>query len=518
MSRDLAGDESSAKRPRLDLQAAERLGRDLLRASAGSAWWMAAGGVLVLGGAAAGLHAPTAGAWFWQVANGDLVHQRGLIGSATYLAQPGAALDLRSWLADLGLFFIYLKWGLGGLEVLGALLGAAVGGVLFLAARARGRAHPLLIILAGGFGLLALAPVLNDPTSEVLALLTGALLLALVAARGRGRWGAAALVAVVIVWTNTQSDAVVAVLLIWGWLAVTHWEARRGTRFAAPSWWLLPLTGVALMVSPRGLAAVAELPLSLGMLGEHPLLTAWSSIDFHPWSARLAELAGMVLLVSYWLAGPRLRRADAFLGLATAAISLLWANYLPLFLVVAAVQSCGYLSIAWWPTDDPVPGRAPATPGQREGFRFGSLAAPLVAVLLVAALLGAGALAALRAGGPSAQAREQIPVQAASWLARHPVGGAWFTTTQFGDYLSSRFPNGHHLLCVDDPLPLAGSGLEQCDNLMVLNGGAMRIVRARDVRLAVLPRVAPDVAFLLAQGWRIRYRDSTSVVLAPRNS
>jgi hypothetical protein len=51
----------------------------------------------------------------------------------------------------------------------------------------------------------------------------------------------------------------------------------------------------------------------------------------------------------------------------------------------------------------------------------------------------------------------------------------------------------------------------------VLNAGAMAMLRSLRARLAVLPRAAPAAAFLLAQGWEIRYRDSTTVILAPRN-
>jgi hypothetical protein len=51
----------------------------------------------------------------------------------------------------------------------------------------------------------------------------------------------------------------------------------------------------------------------------------------------------------------------------------------------------------------------------------------------------------------------------------------------------------------------------------VLNAGALAVLRKLDARLAVLPRSAPQATFLLAQGWEIRYRDATTVILAPRH-
>ncbi|MGC1185175.1 MAG: hypothetical protein WBA31_08510 [Candidatus Dormiibacterota bacterium] len=514
MKRDVANQRLG--QAHLSLEEFVTRGRQVLRATATPTWWWAAAIGLVGGGAAAGLHAPTAGAWFWHLANGELIHARGLGGSATFLAPGGAALDMRSWAADLGLYFIYSRSGLAGLQVLGAVGGAATGAVLFLAARQRGRSHPLVLVLVGGLGLLALASVLTDLSAELLALLAGALLLALATTREHPRRGGAALVLLIVLWANIQSDAMVAVLVIWGWLILAHWEGRGSDRLAAPSWWFLPLTAAAVLLSPRGLGAVTELPLSLGMSGEHPLLLAWSSIDFHPWSARISELMGLVLLFSYWLAARRLRRADAFLGLITAAMALLWTNYLPWFLVVAAVQSCWCLSQVC-SSQARVPAAKAAVGGDSPASLRGGGAAAAIPVLIVAALLGGSALGVARDGGAEGQARVQLPVQAAGWLSDHPVPGAWFTTDLFGDYLSTRFPDGHHVLCEDDPLPLAGAGLQACQALTVLNSGALAILSSNQVRLAVLPRAAPQVSFLLAERWRIRYRDSTTVVLAPRN-
>ncbi|MGA8207785.1 MAG: hypothetical protein WB867_07160 [Candidatus Dormiibacterota bacterium] len=488
--------------------------RQLLQAAATRPWWVAAVVVLVVGGGAAGLHAPTSGVDFWHLANAELIWRHGLAGAARYLARPGAPLDLRSWLADLLLLLFYRVGGLGGLQVVGAVGGAVVGLALLAAIRFDGRAQPLAIVIAGGLGMLALAPVLTDLPAEVLALLAAVLLLALALVSRRGRWGAAMLVGLVVVWTNIQADAFLAVLVIWGWVAIAHWDAARPGGPVAPSWWLIPLTGLAVLLSPRGIGTITELPLSLGMRGESPLLVAWSSIDFHPWSARLAELAGLLLLFSYWVAGARLRRADAYLGLVTATMALLWTNYLPWFLVVAAAQSSWYLSEALLTRAGGAVARRP-----EQGRPFGQRirAASAVPIGLAIVLLAYGVFAPGRDGGVEARTSAQLPVQATAWLKAHPVGGAWFTTPNFGDYLSARFPSGGHLLCVDDPLPLAGAPLDQCQELTVLNAGAMGIVRSLGTRLAVLPRSAASATFLLAQGWEIRYRDATTVILAPRH-
>lgn len=485
--------------------------RQALQAAATRPWWVAAGAVLVVGGAAAGLHAPASGVDFWHLANAELIWRHGLTGMVQYLARSHAPLDLRSWLADLLLLLIYKEGGLAGLQTAGAVAGAAVGLALLAAIRFDGRAHPLAVVVAGCLGMLALAPVLTDLPAEVLALLAGVLLLVLTAVGRRSRWGAALLVLLLVVWANTQADAFLAVLVIWGWLVFAHWDAAHSGRPAAPSWWLIPLTGVAVLLSPRGIGTITDLPLSLGMRGESPLVAAWSSIDFHPWSARLAELAGLLLMFAYWVAGSRLRRADAYLGLVTAAMALLWTNYLPWFLVVAAAQTSWYLSEA-------LPARAGgAAVGSRHKLGRYLRAASAIPMVFALVALAYGLALAGRDGGVEARTSAQLPVQATGWLQGHPVAGAWLTTRNFGDYLSARFPSGGHLLCVDDPLPMAGTPLAQCQELTVLNAGSMAIVGKLGTRLAVLPRSAPQATFLRAQGWEIRYRDATTVILAPRH-
>jgi len=489
---------------------------ELLRATSVRPWFIAAGAVLVVGGAAAGLHAPISGADFWHLANAAVINRGGLGASATYLAHPGAPLDVRSWLADLFLLLVYRTEGLIGLELLGAAAGALIGAALFLAVSRGGRAHPLVMVVAAGLGILALTPVLTDFPSETLALLALVLLLALAAVRRQKRWAAVALVALVVVWSNTQADSVLAVLVIWGWVVFARWDAARAGHGPAPSWWLLPLTGAALLLNPRALGTFSNLPLSLGTRGEYPFLAAWSSVNFHPWSARLAELSGVVLLTAYWMAGHQLRRADAYLGLVTALLALLWVQYLPWFLVVAAVQGSWFLSAPVWShlegTPEMVDDRL-LRPRVVAGLR----AAAAVPVVIALGFLGHAAVQAQGGGGAAGQTARQLPVRATSWLAAHPSPGAWFTTPAFGDYLSDRFPDGAHLTCGDDPLPLAGLNLARCQQLMVLNTGALKVISELHVQLSVLPASSPQASFLLAEGWKIRYRDRSTVILAPSN-
>ncbi len=475
----------------------------LARATSGRWWWWAAALVLVLGGAAAGLHLPSSGAAFVQIANGRLIEAQGLGAHSAFMAAPSAALDLRSWLLDLLWAHLYSTGGVAVLELAGALLGAGLGGVLFAFIRRSGASQPAVAMVAGGLALAALDPVLSSPSAEMLALLAGLLLLCLQGLRRGEAWAPWALLTVLAAWANLQSAAVVVAPLLVVVLIVARSERSRVE--AAPPRWLLPAALVAVCVNPRGPWLYQGLPLSLGMAGEHPFLPLWSSPDFHPWGARLSELAGLLLLLGYLMAGVRLRRHDATLGLLTAVMSLLWTFYLPLFLVVAAGQGSEYL--AGWVGSLP-----PATAPTRRRW----VALALLPPLLTVALLARSGLHAQSSGGPQAQLAGSLPVGAAAWLSNHTEAGSWYTTAAFGDYLAASFPNGHHLVCSTDPVAAGSRRLAACQQLAVLNQGSLGVLAELGARLAVLPPTAPGVAFLTAEGWRVRYRDQGAVVLSSR--
>lgn len=459
-----------------------------------------AAATMILGGAAAGLHLPL-GSDFLQVARGTILAAAGPFAHAQFMA-GAAPLDVRSWLSDLLDFGVFRLGGTLALSLLGSLLGGVLGIGL---ARALRNVHPLAAIAAGGLALLALSQVLTSSSALWLALL-GLLLILSLDAVGRGDRVAPLLVlALTALWANLEPSAVLVPGLLLLWALAARSDRRRGEAATAPPRWLVPAALLATCVNPAGPMLWQHLPLAVGMSGEHPLFALWSSPDFHPWGARLAELAALTLLSAYFLAGGGLRRSDAVLGLAAALLSLLFAYYIPLLLVVVAVQAPRYLSL--WVrerTSGAVPG-----PGR---WGWSAAAAPVTVAVL---LLGLASVVLAREGGPAPGVARTLPVAAASWLTRNHDWGVWYTTPSFGDYLAARFPAGGHLMCTSDPIATGSLGLGRCQALAVLNHGATAVLRRTGAKLAILPRTAPEVAFLAAEGWRTRYVDGTTVVLAP---
>lgn len=476
------------------------LASSLVSATAGSWFWAAAAVLAVLGGAAAGLHLPTSGDSFVHIATGRLIASRGLAGSSSFML-GSRPLDPRSWLLDLGLAHIYAWGGIGLLEILAAVMGAMTGALLWLAIRLDRRAHPVMAMVALALGLAALDPAITSLPAGVMALLAAGWMTCFVGLRQGRRWAPWGLLAVILIWA--QSDSFVVVVAALTVVALLLADRTGGAR-----WWTLPI-GVLLAscVNPQGPLIYSFVPYSLGMFGESPLLPLFNSPDFHPWGARLSELTALALLLGYLLTGRQAGRALGFLAMATAVLTLLWSGYLPLFLVVAAVEAG--LLLSWWASDL----MAAHPPAGRSGFgRRVALVAALPA-LVALLLLGHAAQQARARGGPEGQLATILPVAAASWLGSHPLPGVWYTTPDFGDYLAATDPTGHRLACTTDPVADGPRLMADCERLAVLNSGALSVLRSLRARVAVLPVAAPEVAFLRAEGWAIRYRDATTVVL-----
>ncbi len=460
----------------------------LLLAGCGSnSWRLGAAAFLTLGGAAAGWRQPAAPDYLQLAIGREVLGRAG----ASFMAAPSGGLDLRSWLAALLSLGLHQLAGAAGLVGLTVLLGSAFGLLLAISGW-RGNAHPLAVVLGGGLALAALSQLPATTSTYWLALLGAAALLLLLEFRQGRRWALAALVGLCLLWANLESAAVLvppALLLV----CAADRLAPQPPASRLP-WLLAPAAALAVMVNPRGPGIYSALPLSLGQGGEHPLLALWSSPNFHPWSMRVVELAALLLLAAYLLAGRRLGSGDALIGLLAAAASLLWAFYLPLLVAVIGVQAPALLRSAPLPAGRVAPSRASAL----------ALCLPLLAAF------GLG-VSAVHLGGRAAAG---VPPPSAVALLRN-AGGVWYSTPELGDYLAADFPAGGRLMCVTDQMAAGEARMAACHRLSQLTSGTLALLSSARVRLAVLPPANPAVAFLHAQGWRTRYRDQLLVVLTP---
>ncbi|HUY60291.1 MAG TPA: hypothetical protein VMW49_00295, partial [Candidatus Dormibacteraeota bacterium] len=374
----------------------------------GDRWWLLAGAAtsaLVAGALA--WQAPVAGTLWWHVANGEVLGRGLMPPHAPFVAGPPAPFDGRSWLWDWLLAAVARAGGAGGLALAGAAAGLLLGVVLSWAAVVRAapaRVHPFALVGAGALGLVGMAGFLGGRDTIWLPILFAALLGLLAAAHGGRRWALAGIPVVLILWANTQGDVVLGVLTV----ALEVLLARRapGTARGLP-WQLAVAALVAPAVGPHGVLWVQGVPLSFGQLGESLALAGWGSPDFHPMARRLTEVAAVGLLASYCLVGRRARAADAWTALGAVVLALLYSRYLPLLMVLVAVQAPRHLSLAL----DALPPAWRARPARP--LRRGWVAVPVLAAVL---LLAAAGWRVERAGGPARAVARVLPVAAAGWL------------------------------------------------------------------------------------------------------
>ncbi len=471
------------------------------------AWLLAAAATLTLGAGAVAWQAPVAGTVWWHVADGEVLRRGLSLAHAPFVAGRPAPFDLRGWLWDWLLAAVARAGGAGGLALVGAGAGLLLGAVLSWAAVARAapvRVHPWALVGAGALGLAGMAGFLGGRDTIWLPIWFAALLGLLAQARAGRRWALAGVPVVLVLWANTQGDVVLGVLTVALEVLLSR---RRAPAGGAPlPWWLALTALIAPAIGPHGVLWVEGIPLSFGQFGEPAALGGWGSPDFHPLARRVTEVAAVGLLASYALVGRRARAVDAWPAVGAVVLALLFSRYVPLLMVLVAVQAPRHLSLAV----RSLPDAWRAGPGGPSLRRWAAV--PVLAAALL--LVGAG-WRVERAGGPARAVARALPVAAATWLGRHPVAGAWLTSADYGSYLASRFPDGGHLLCLGDPVPLAGAALDRCGVFAVLGPSTGRLLRRAGVRLAVLPRAAPEAGLLQAWGWRVAASAGPALVLRP---
>jgi len=482
------------------------------------AWWVGAS-VLAVGLAVAlGTHPPAAPTLFWHLANGDAI--RGLVLPAHAPALVGGRhpFDARSWLADLALARLAPRVGPGGLTALGAAGTVLLVGLVAAAARAAAapaRLHPVAMLAGVAAALASMPTTLAGRESLLLPVFTAALVGLLAVARRTDRPRArrvtaarASVPVLLALWANTQSDVVVGVGAVWLTVAAVRLAARGPARaqHRLPLW--LPLAALlAPLANPTGPHLYAEVPLSLGGLGVHGVLTGWASPDLQTWGRRWAELTALALAGAAALRPRRSHPADGALAVAATVLALFFSHDLAVFAVVAGV---------WLAAQASSLGTGPAAAAIARPARSRRLtAAALVPAVAGCVLAGSAAAAAAGAGGPGVQAARGLPVATANWLLRARPPGPWLTTVDVGSYLAARLPEGHRLLCLGDPVPLAGRGLRRCGQLAAVAPDTPLLLRRLHLRLAVLPGDAGLTSLLRSRGWRVVERGGAVVVLAP---
>lgn len=142
---------------------------------------------------------------------------------------------------------------------------------------------------------------------------------------------------------------------------------------------------------------------------------------------------------------------------------------------------------------------------------------PIVAVILVAAVLRSGARLDFQQQGNQFDARA-FPVHAVDWLAAHPQRGKPFNHFPWGGYLLYRLWPEQRVF-IDGQTDFYGEALtRQYEQVITLSLGWEDVLMEYDVQWVLVP---PDGALADAlrsgPGWQMVYEDSTAILLVRKS-
>ena len=426
----------------------------------------------------------------------------------------GQAWRSPGWLSELGLFWVFDRWGAAGLS--GLTAAAGLGAFALGYAATSGPAY----VRAGAVLLGAATVALTASATPALAalLLAAASVLILQRWRERGGRGVWALPVLLALWANLAGGFVLGLVLIALTLAGEALRAALGQQ----TWGAvgtLALVGVvcagAVLLNPYGLGVWRDALQVLTPSALRDWLAEWQSPNFHlrEWQvliglclATLAAvgLSGQPLPVTDWL----LLGGALYLTLVARQSAVLLALVAP---PVLSRHGAATLA-AWWAAPPPWLDR---WRGAFARLRPLALPAAWLAAVVVAGLAVVRLARAVAPAQALADAERGLPVAAADYLAEADLPGPLYNPHEWGGYLAWRLTPTPDLFVDDraalyppefvtDYLKLAGGGPEWAD-----------VLERHDIRVVVAP-AGTALAELVqaAPGWSLRYADDVAVVVA----
>jgi hypothetical protein len=450
--------------------------------------------------------------YHWHLATGALVARTHAVPtvdsfSHTFAGAPWRFVD---WLADL---LMYGLWRLGGdaLVVVAFALtfGVALASTLWLARRlarearegsAQGVAparEPWGALFVTGALLVPAVAFRVSPRPQTLTFLLLALELAVLerARTRRGYWVAAP--ALVALWQNVHSSALLGWVVLVAFAAGTTLEVTRGraTPGARRDAWLAALLGMpALLLAAHPIDRLRAGFDHLGDARVGELFDEWAPIHrlhgFYPGVAAAIAMAAIVAASLTTAAGRRAHRAERLaVGLALTLAGLFTMRLLPL----AAIALAPSLALAW---------EAESAAARR-----------LPRWLASAVVIAAGGWLTIARARPVGfgLAPDEFPVGAASFVKSHEARGRLYNDFHYGGYLIWTLGAGYPVFV--DGRSMALYGIEFVMNSAPASDAELGALLDRtDVDVAIAPTFQRTGFFQHRPGWALVYFDDVAYV------
>ena len=456
---------------------------------------------------------------WWHIRAGVEVLDTGQIPTRDTWTIAGAGMGWTSqdWLSNVVLAAI-TGGGAGGgagatlVSVVYAVLVLLALMLLWMALSARGVSGWLGRLVWLGFGFLVAGPTLGARV-QVIDLLLGATALFVLwryIAHPRRMW-LACLPLVAALWANLHAGWVLLFLL--GGAVVVGELVDLRFRPAATN----PLPGrqlgelavalgasaLAIGLNPSGFGIYAY-PLSTALIAAHrDFLAEWSppsmaSIVGQAFWAFVALGVVSALAVARW----RLRTADLLILIGLTVMATSAARFLLLVPLAAAV-----VALAWAQVPSPPVLQRMTRPA---GTRYQASAN----LLLIAGLIGTGAMIALTRVAPNTQVqaiRTHMPVAAVDWMLANSPGQRVFNTYSWGGYLGLRRPELP--VYIDGRSDIYGDApIRRYADAISLRSDPQLLLRDQMIDHVLFNTHHPFAEWLDANGWRRAYSDDLATV------
>jgi hypothetical protein len=467
---------------------------------------------------------------WWHLANGRLMVTTASLPHVDLysFSAAGRPWVMHEWLADLGMYRLFL---LGGLPLLVALFAGIVvlaAGCLYRLLRVSGLPQSVAVALTLA-GALAGSTAWGARPQLLNMAFTGVLLLGLLQYR-QGRLSAWLLPPFIWLWANLHSGFLVGVIISGLFIAGEAFDAWRGRPNAMPRrrlvtlGWAIPAALALSVLNPFGIQTVL---FPLGTLTS-PLIQnniqEWASPDFHSIAGLLFEALVFVLLGGLATGRVRARSSEWLWAFALLYLALASQRHVPLF-VLGAAPLLGRCAHALLTAVGEILPAMPHRPLNQAALTWApprpAANGPLLGALNLFLLLvvGAGmvayrALPNLQPAQEAAAIAATLPVQATDSLAAIGRPLRVFNYYDYGGYLLWRlYPDGGRVF-IDGRVEVYGSDVfSRYLRVSYLADGWPQVLAQAHPDAIMLPSSHPLVALLQKDpGWLVRTQDGVATV------
>lgn len=420
------------------------------------------------------------------------------------------------WLSQVVLAAAYDWLGLDGIVLLTALVVMLTWGIVY--SQAIRKSNSLFLSLIFTALAVGASQIHVLPRPHIFTYLLSAIWITLLEAIHEGKtrtWWTIPIV--MLLWVNMHGMFILGMIIMIIYLAGDCFDHRSISWFSSERAKSLFLGGglslVATFLSPSG----PKIWEAIAGLGSNAYITSkipeYQSPNFHLPETWLFVVLLLLTIIGFARSAERTAWTPILLAILFTGLALYSSRMIPLFAIV--VSPIAAKAVANWIRSEYSQNRLLVM--EENILKINSTSNGLIwvfaVVLFATALLTSGATVDPECRG-NVFDPHFFPVEAVSWLEKHPQNGHMFNEFDWGGYLILKlWPNQQ--IFMDGHTHIYGEKLtREYEQVITLSAGWEDILKNYDVTWVIVRREAPLVKALSAvDNWKIAYEDATTVIL-----